>query len=142
MERASALTMFPAPAAPLTTYTLKPYTGRGRSLKRGSYSHKRGGRDRDHDRSAPKATITKSGDGQTTMTGAEEIGNRQNEGVPPPTISARQFVEGWKCITNDPYMLSIVAKGYRYNFTSPRPHGKYDLPGAPEDSMVCESKYP
>ena len=29
------------------------------------------------------------------------------------------FVEGWKRITNDPYVLSIVAKGYRHRFTSP-----------------------
>ena len=30
-----------------------------------------------------------------------------------------KFVEGWKHITNDPYVLSIVAKGYRLRFTSP-----------------------
>ena len=29
------------------------------------------------------------------------------------------FVEGWKRITNDPYVLSIVASGYRLGFTSP-----------------------
>ena len=29
------------------------------------------------------------------------------------------FVEGWKRIKNDPYVLSIVAKGYRLRFTSP-----------------------
>ena len=29
------------------------------------------------------------------------------------------FVEGWKRITYDPYVLSIVAKGYRLRFTSP-----------------------
>ena len=29
------------------------------------------------------------------------------------------FVEEWKRITNDPYVLSIVAKGYRLHFTSP-----------------------
>ena len=28
-------------------------------------------------------------------------------------------MEGWKCITNDPYVLSIIAKGYRLRFTSP-----------------------
>ena len=28
-------------------------------------------------------------------------------------------MEGWKRITNDPYVLSIVAKGYRLRFTSP-----------------------
>ena len=30
-----------------------------------------------------------------------------------------EFVEGWKRITNDPYVLSIVARGYRLGFTSP-----------------------
>ena len=47
-----------------------------------------------------------------------------NEGVLPPQVSPvggrlSNFVEGWKRITNDPYVLSIVAKGYRLRFTSP-----------------------
>ena len=42
----------------------------------------------------------------------------------PPQVSPvggrlSNFVEGWKRITNDPYVLSIVAKGYRLRFTSP-----------------------
>ena len=42
----------------------------------------------------------------------------------PPQVSLvggrlSNFVEGWKRITNDPYVLSIVAKGYRLRFTSP-----------------------
>ena len=42
----------------------------------------------------------------------------------PPQVSPvggrlSNFVEGWKRITNDPYVLSIVAKGYRLHFTSP-----------------------
>ena len=41
----------------------------------------------------------------------------------PPQVSPvggrlSNFVEGWKRITNDPYVLSIVAKGYRLRFTS------------------------
>ena len=28
-------------------------------------------------------------------------------------------MEGWKCITNNPFVSSIVAKGYRLRFTSP-----------------------
>ena len=48
----------------------------------------------------------------------------KNEGVLPPQITPVggrlcNFVEGWKRITNDPYLLSIVAKGYRLRFTSP-----------------------
>ena len=56
----------------------------------------------------------------------EEIRKRviNNEGVLPPQVSPvggrlSNFVEGWKRIMNDPYVLSIVAKGYRLRFTSP-----------------------
>ena len=56
----------------------------------------------------------------------EEIKTRviNNEGVLPPQVSPvrgrlSNFVEGWKRITNDLYVLSIVAKGYRLCFTSP-----------------------
>ena len=39
----------------------------------------------------------------------------------PAPVGGRlsEFVEGWKRITNDPYVLSIVTKGYRLRFTSP-----------------------
>ena len=57
----------------------------------------------------------------------EEIRTRviNNEGVLPPQVSPvggrlSNFVEGWKRIMNDPYVLSIVAKGYRLRFTSPQ----------------------
>ena len=48
--------------------------------------------------------------------------NSQNEGMPhPQSVPVRgrlcQFVKGWKLITKDPYMLSIVAKEYRLLFT-------------------------
>ena len=48
----------------------------------------------------------------------------RNKGVlPPQPVPVRgqlcQFVEGWKHITNNPYVLSIVAKGHRLRFTSP-----------------------
>ena len=49
---------------------------------------------------------------------------RKNEGVfssqsVPVGGPVCQFVERWKRITNDPYELSSVAKGYRLRFTSP-----------------------
>ena len=49
---------------------------------------------------------------------------KNNEGVLPPQLTPvggrlSKFVEGWKRIMNDPYVLSIVAKGYRLRFTSP-----------------------
>ena len=39
----------------------------------------------------------------------------------PAPVGGRlsEFVEGWKHITNDPFVLSIVTKGYRLRFTSP-----------------------
>ena len=56
----------------------------------------------------------------------EEISTKviNNEGVLPPQVTPvggilSNLVEGWKGITNDPYVLSIVAKGYRLRFTSP-----------------------
>ena len=50
--------------------------------------------------------------------GLRIIRNSQNESVlPPQSVPDRgrlcQFVEGWKHITNDPYVLSILAKGHR-----------------------------
>ena len=52
------------------------------------------------------------------------IRNSQNEGVLPQLsvpVGGRlfQFVKGWKRITNGPWMLIILAKGYRLRFTSP-----------------------
>ena len=49
---------------------------------------------------------------------------RSNEDVLPPQrmpVGGRlcEFVEGWKHITSDHYVLSIVTKGYRLLFTSP-----------------------
>ena len=39
----------------------------------------------------------------------------------PSSVRGRlsEFVERWKHITNDPYVISIVNKGYRLCFTSP-----------------------
>ena len=49
---------------------------------------------------------------------------RKNEGVLPPQSvpvwgQLCQFVEGLKCTTNNPFVLSIIAKGYRLCLTSP-----------------------
>ena len=40
-EHGSSLTVFPAPAVSSQTYTTKPYTGHGRSFRKGGYSYKR-----------------------------------------------------------------------------------------------------
>ena len=49
---------------------------------------------------------------------------KQNEGLLPPQsvpVGGRLylFMEGWKHITNDPCVLSIIANGYRLQFMSP-----------------------
>ena len=46
---------------------------------------------------------------------------RRNEGVlPPQSIPVKHdCVSLWKWITNDPFVSSIVAKGYRLRFMSP-----------------------
>ena len=59
IEHASSLTVFPAVAATSLTYAPKPYAGRSKSFKRGGNSYIRGCQERDHDRSAPSATIAK-----------------------------------------------------------------------------------
>ena len=54
-------------------------------------------------------------------------------------------MEGWKCITNDPYVLSIVAKGYRLRFTSPstpNPLGDQIPPGARGNSRHAGTNHP
>ena len=46
------------------TYAPKPYTDRGRSFRKGGYSQKRGGWDRDHYRSAPFSHNHQAAQGQ------------------------------------------------------------------------------
>ena len=56
------------------------------------------------------------------------------------------FVEGWKRITNDPYVLSIGAKGYRLRFTSPpfsvKFPGRSDLLLVQMKFWACSNKSP
>ena len=61
---------------------------------------------------------------RTNITFEGKVKVKSNEGVLPPQLAAvggrlSELVEGWKRITNDPYVLSIVAKGYRLRLTSP-----------------------
>ena len=49
-----------------------------------------------------------------------------NEGVLPPQMTPvggrlSNFLQGWKRIMNDPYVLSIVAKGYKTSFYESTP---------------------
>ena len=79
-----------------------------------------------------------------------------NEGVLPPQMTKvggrlSNFVEGWKHITNDPCVLSIVTKGYRLCFTSPpllrqspfkirSPQGKEEIFGMREQISLMLQK--
>ena len=68
-EHGSSVTVYLA-ATP-QSYSTKPYPGCGRSFRKGGFSYRKSGRDRDQSRSTPSAIVTKpskSGDGQTTMT--------------------------------------------------------------------------
>ena len=145
------------PVVPSQTYSTKPYTGHGKSFRKGGSSYRRGDRDRIRMDPHPSATATKpskSGDGQATMTvtvpqDSNKRKVQRNEATscaklqgrawrsqgkkkqsewgraPPPPQSVSDggttmpVLEGWKHITNDPYVLSIVSKGYRLRFTSP-----------------------
>ena len=124
-KRAATFTVFPQPTANSANGAL--YVGRGRSFNGKKGFKKPGGRGRGQGRSAPSATTARPGqskDGQKILTVSEcRIKVINNEGVLPPQIPVggrlSNFLEGWSRIKNDPYVLSIVAKGYRLRFTSP-----------------------
>ena len=68
---AATFTVFPQPTAPPTSYSTRPYAGRGKSFKDKKGFKKPGGRGRGQGRSAPTATITRPGqskDGQKALT--------------------------------------------------------------------------
>ena len=70
-KRAATFTVFPQPTAPSTSYSARPYVGRGKSFKDKKGFRKPGGRGRGQGRSAPSATITRPGqskDGQKALT--------------------------------------------------------------------------
>ena len=70
-KRAATFTVFPQPTAPSTSYSARPYVGRGKSFKDKKGFKRPGGRGRGQGRSAPSATITRPGqskDGQKALT--------------------------------------------------------------------------
>ena len=59
--------------------------------------------------------------GKTNVIFKGKVKVKSNEDVlplQPAPVRERlsESMEGWKCITNDPYVLSIVTKGYRLHF--------------------------
>ena len=70
-KRAATFTVFPQQTAPSTSYSARPYVGRGKSFKDKKGLRKPGGKGRGQGRSAPSATITRPGqskDGQKALT--------------------------------------------------------------------------
>ena len=70
-KRAATFTVFPQPTAPSTSYSARPYVGRGKSFKDKKGFRKPGGRGRGQGRSVPPAMITTPGqskDGQKALT--------------------------------------------------------------------------
>ena len=67
----ATFTVFPQPTAPPTSYSTRPYAGRGKSFRDKKGFKKPGGRGRGQGRSAPTATITRPGqskDSQKALT--------------------------------------------------------------------------
>ena len=70
-KRAATFTVLPQPTTPSTSYSTRPYVGRGKNFKDKRGFKKPGGRGRGQGRSAPSATITRPGqskDGQEALT--------------------------------------------------------------------------
>ena len=70
-KRAATFTVFPRPTAPSTSYSTRPYVGRGKSFKDKKGFKRPGGRGRGQGRSTPSAAITRPGqskEGQKVLT--------------------------------------------------------------------------
>ena len=70
-KRAATFTVFPQPTAPSTSYSTRPYVGRGKSFKDKKGFKRPGGRGWGQGRSAPSTMITRPGqskDGQKALT--------------------------------------------------------------------------
>ena len=81
-KRAATFTVFPQPTAPSTSYSARPYVGRGKSFKDKKGFKKPGGKGRGQGRSTPSATITRPGqskDGQKALTVSVSTDSKKSE---------------------------------------------------------------
>ena len=82
-KRAATFTVFPQPTAPPTSYSTRPYAGRGKSFRDDKKGFKKpGGRGRGQGRPAPSATVTRPGqskDSQKTLTVSTDSKKRKSE---------------------------------------------------------------
>ena len=134
-KRAATFTVFPQPTAPPASYSTCPYVSRGRSFNDRKGFKKPGGQGRGQGRSTPSATSTKPGqskEGQKSLTVSVSSDSKKRkvesrDDAPQTSRKSKRNFQGdknqgnkqWKHITNDPYVLSIIAKGYRLCFMSP-----------------------
>ena len=82
-KHAATFTVFPQPTAPPTSYSTRPYAGRGKSFRDDKKGFRKpGGRGRGQGRSAPTATVTRPGqskDSQKTLTVSTDSKKRKSE---------------------------------------------------------------
>ena len=82
-KHAATFTVFPQPTAPPTSYSTRPYTGRGKSFRDDKKGFRKpGGRGRGQGRSAPTATVTRPGqskDSQKTLTVSTDSKKQKSE---------------------------------------------------------------
>ena len=82
-KRAATFTVFPQPTAPPTSYSTRPYAGRGKSFRDDKKGFRKpGGRGRGQGRPAPTATVTRPGqskDSQKTLTVSTDSKKRKSE---------------------------------------------------------------
>ena len=99
-KRAATFTVFPQPTAPSTSYSTRPYVGRGRSFNEKKGFKKPGGRGKGQGRSTPSATSTRPGqskDGQKTLTVSVSSDSKkckvesQDDAPRPPRKTKRNF---------------------------------------------------
>ena len=99
-KRAATFTVFPQPTAPSTSYSTRPYVGRGNSFNEKKGFKKPSGRGRGQGRSTPSATTTRPGqskDGQKTLTVSVSSDSKkrkvesQDDAPQPPRKAKRNF---------------------------------------------------
>ena len=82
-KRAATFTVFPQPTAPPTSYSTRPYAGRGNSFRDDKKGFRKpGGRGRRQGRSAPTATVARPGqskDSQKALTVSNDSKKRKSE---------------------------------------------------------------
>ena len=87
-KRAATFTVFPQPTAPPTSYSTRPYAGRGKSFRDDKKGFRKpGGRGRGQGRSAPTTTVTRPGqsrDIQKTLTVSTDSKKRKSESQEAP----------------------------------------------------------